>query len=130
MEITADLRQRLLAAQRNEITEYHVYKRISATLPDKGNRQVMNQIADDELSHYKVRKNYIGQEVPPKWFQVRLNTLISRVFGLTFGAKLMEMGEEKAQVNFAQMAEAIPEINQIHADEKRHEEELLDMLDE
>ncbi len=130
MEISTELRQRLLAAQRNEITEHHVYKRISATLPDAGNRQVMDQIAQDELSHYKVWKNYTGQEITPKWFHVWFYTIISRVFGFTFGAKLMEMGEEKAQVNYAQLAEAIPEITQIHADEKRHEGELLNMLDE
>jgi vacuolar iron transporter family protein len=42
----------------------------------------------------------------------------------------MELGEERAQLNYAEIAAAIPESVQIQADEHAHEEKLLDMLDE
>jgi VIT1/CCC1 family predicted Fe2+/Mn2+ transporter len=130
MELTASLRQRLLAAQRNEITEYNIYMRIAATLPDANNRQVMEQIAADELGHYKAWKQYTEQDVAPKWPIVWFYTFIARALGFTFGVKLMEQGEQGAQVNYAEIAKSIPEAAKIHADEHVHEEKLLDMLDE
>lgn len=130
MELTETLRQRLVAAQANEITEYNIYMRIAATLPDENNRKVMEQIAADELGHYKAWKKYTGQEVTPKWPVVWFYVLISRILGFTFGVKLMEQGEESAQVNYAEIGKTIPEATQIHADENDHEVKLLEMLDE
>ena len=51
MEINEELRLRLLAAQRNEISEYHIYTRIAASLPKGENRRILEQIAADELRH-------------------------------------------------------------------------------
>ncbi len=130
MELTADLQQQLLAAQRNEITEYHVYRNIAASLPDSSNRAVLQQIAADELGHYQKWKKHTRQEVSPRWLMVRFYTLISRLFGFTFGLKLMEQGEEGAQVNYNEIAQFIPDAIKIQADEHAHEEKLLNMLDE
>lgn len=130
MEITSDLRKRLTSAQRNEITEHHIYKRITATLADVGNREVLEQIAEDELRHYKEWEKYTGQDVNPSWLKVWFYSVISRILGFTFSVKLMEQGEESAQDNYAEIAQFIPEITQIHADETLHEEKLLSMLDE
>ncbi|HEX2979919.1 MAG TPA: VIT1/CCC1 transporter family protein [Anaerolineaceae bacterium] len=130
MEMTSHIRQRLLTAQRNEITEYHTYRRIATTLPNAGNRQVMEQIASDELGHYQQWKQFTGQEVSPKWLLVWFYTFISKLFGFTFGVKLMELGEESAQANYAEIAKIIPESEKIHQDEHVHEEKLLAMLDE
>jgi vacuolar iron transporter family protein len=52
------------------------------------------------------------------------------VFGFTFGFKLMELGEEKAQVNYEKIAEEIPEARGVIQDESDHEDKLLTMLDE
>jgi VIT1/CCC1 family predicted Fe2+/Mn2+ transporter len=52
------------------------------------------------------------------------------VFGFTFGFKLMELGEEKAQVNYAKIADELPEARDVIRDEDEHENKLLDMLDE
>jgi vacuolar iron transporter family protein len=130
MEITADLRKRLLNAQTNEITEYHIYRNIASSQPQSTNRQVLEQIADEEMGHYQEWKKYTGQDVEPRWTAVWFYTLISRLFGFTFGVKLMERGEQSAQQNYAQISRVIPNIESIHADEHAHEEKLLDMLDE
>jgi len=130
MELAAALRQRLLTAQANEITEYHIYRRIAATLPNEDNRQIMEQIAEGELGHYQEWKKYTGQDVGPHWGEIWFYTFISRLFGFTFGLKLMEQGEESAQVYYAEIAKVIPDAARIHADEEAHEDKLLDMLDE
>ena len=130
MHLSENIRQELLKAQRNEITEYHVYTRIAKTLPDEENRRIVEQIGEDEKRHYEIWKGYTGKEVRPNKFQIWLYTTISRVFGFTFGFKLMELGEEKAQVNYEKIAEEIPEARGVIQDESDHEDKLLTMLDE
>ena len=130
MELTDTLRRKLITAQKNEITEYHIYKRIAAFLPAGSNRDVVEKIASDELGHYQKWKHFTGQDVKPRWFNILFYTLVSRLFGFTFGVKLMERGEAGAQVNYAEIAKTIPEINAIRADEEAHEAALLEMLDE
>lgn len=130
MEITADLRKQFLAAQANEITEYHVYRRIAAGVKDAANRRVLEQIAEDELEHSAKWSQYTGREAHPRRVMVWLYTLVSRLLGFTFAVKLMERGEEAAQVNYAEISKVIPAIESIRADEDAHEEKLLAMLDE
>ncbi len=130
MEISPEMRQRLLRAQKNEITESNIYTRVAATLPQAENRKILEQIAADELRHYHEWKKYTGQDVAPNWFVVWFYVLVARLFGFTFGVKLMEQGEESAQVNYAEIARVIPGAIQIHKEEEEHEERLLDMLDE
>jgi len=130
MQLDATLRQRLLAAQQNEITEHNIYLRIAATMRDESNRKIIEKIAHDELGHYKAWKKYTAQDVTPKWLVVWFYVLIARIFGFTFGVKLMEQGEETAQVNYAEIAKSIPEAANIHNDEEEHEAALLNMLDE
>lgn len=130
MEISADLRKRLLTAQQNEISEYHIYNRIAAAQKPGHNRTILEDIARDELRHSQEWKKYTGEEVGPRWSRVRFFTLISKLFGFTFGVKLMERGEAGAQLNYAEIARQIPEAMAIHDDEERHEKELLEILDE
>jgi VIT1/CCC1 family predicted Fe2+/Mn2+ transporter len=130
MELNEELRQELLKAQRTEITEYYVYHNIAGILPDDENRRIVEEIGDDEKRHYEVWRGYTGEEVSPNKFQIWLYTAISKVFGFTFGFKLMELGEEKAQVNYAKIADELPEARDVIRDEDEHEDKLLEMLDE
>ncbi|MGZ3607692.1 MAG: VIT1/CCC1 transporter family protein [Syntrophales bacterium] len=56
--------------------------------------------------------------------------LISRVFGFTFGLKLMEKGKENAQDSYGHLRETIPEAEAIAKNESEHEISLLGLLDE
>ena len=130
MEITAELKKALLLAQKGEITEYHVYQNMAKRIKDDHNREVVEKIAEDEKKHYGIWKQYTDTEVKPNGFRVWLYTTISRLFGLTFGFKLMERGEERAQASYAEVFTSLPESTQVMADEKTHEMQLLNMLDE
>jgi VIT1/CCC1 family predicted Fe2+/Mn2+ transporter len=130
MELSADLRKRLLAMQGEEITGHHIYKRIAAGTSDSANRQVLEKIAADELSHYQTWKKYTGQDVQPNRFKIWFNTVLNKVLGFTFVTKLMEQGEELAQDFYTEITGAAPELEKILADEEEHEEKLLGMLDE
>jgi VIT1/CCC1 family predicted Fe2+/Mn2+ transporter len=130
MEISPDIRQELLQAQKTEITEHLVYLNIAKHIKDENNRKIVEKIGADEKRHYEIWKGYTGKEVRPNRFMVILYTIITRIFGLTFGLKLMERGEERAQVNYELIVEEIPEAREVIHDEDTHEDELLNMLDE
>ena len=130
MALSNEIRDELLKAQRTEITEYHVYKNIAKTLKDEENRKIVEQIGMDEKRHYDIWKGYTGEEVKPNRLQIWLYTTISKLFGFTFGFKLMELGEEKAQVNYQKIEDEIPEAHDVIKDENKHEDKLLELLDE
>ncbi|MBN2510222.1 MAG: VIT1/CCC1 transporter family protein [Spirochaetales bacterium] len=120
----------LLKFQRNEITEYHIYQKLAKTQKDPANRKVLLQIADDEKRHYEYFKTHTNQDTGPKKFSVFFYTWIARLFGLTFGIKLMEKGEEQAQANYEKLIASIPEAKNIMEDEDAHEKQLINMLNE
>ncbi|MFZ5820732.1 MAG: VIT1/CCC1 transporter family protein [Chloroflexota bacterium] len=116
--------------QRIEITEHHIYKNLAKSVKDANNRKILEQIADDELRHAEGWKKYTQQQIKPNRWDIFKYTLISKLFGFTFGIKLMERGEEKAQGNYAQLKGKIPEIETWVHDEEIHEQKLIGMLDE
>lgn len=128
--ISPETRQQLIKAQRNEITEYHIYKRLAKTSKDEANSKVLNRIAEDEKAHYKIWLGYTDKEVNPSQWEIFKYYWIARILGLTFGLKLMERGEEKAQVNYNSMAEEVPEATKVAEEEDQHEKELLELIKE
>jgi len=130
MQLSEDIRKKVLLFQQTEITEYHIYKRLAKRIKEGENSKILDQIAEDELRHYNGWKHYTNEEVQPRWFFVWFYYLVSLAFGFTFGVKLMEMGEEKAQVNYESVSKVIPEAKQYHDEDDKHEHQLLEMLDE
>lgn len=116
--------------QRIEITEHHIYKRLARSVKDPENSKILEQIADDELRHYEDWKKYTQLEIKPNMWEVWKYYLIGRIFGFTFGIKLMERGEEKAQENYAALKGKVPDIEKWIHEEEVHEQKLLEMLDE
>ncbi|MFW9904002.1 MAG: VIT1/CCC1 transporter family protein [Candidatus Thorarchaeota archaeon] len=120
----------ILNAQKNEITEHYIYKRLSKSIKDPHNRSILNQIAEDELKHYAFWKQYTQRDIKPsnlkKWFYY----IISRIFGLTFGIRLMELGEGQAQIFYLTITKTIPEAQSVIDDEEAHEKQLIGLIDE
>ena len=125
-----ETRKTVLKAQGNEITEYHIYRKLASCLKEEGNKKILKEIADDELRHYNFWKKYSGRDVKPNKLKIWWYYFISRVLGLTFGVKLMEKGEEEAQVVYERISGTIPEAKKIVEDEDMHEIELINMIDE
>ncbi len=130
MTISAEIREKLLTFQKNEITEYHIYTMLARTVRSPENRRILERIADDELRHYQEWREYTQQEVRPARLTVWRYYLISRIFGFTFGVKLMERGEEDAQDSYEQLRGTIREVAAIIREESEHESALLALLDE
>ncbi len=128
--INQKTREEVLGYQRNEITEYHIYRQLAQTLKSPENRGVLEKIADEELAHYHRWKAYTGQDVQPDRLKIWFYFLIGRILGFTFAVKLMERGEQVAQETYAHLGEWAAEAASIAAEEKTHETALLELLDE
>jgi VIT1/CCC1 family predicted Fe2+/Mn2+ transporter len=120
----------VLTSQKNEITEHIIYKKLAQSTKDAQNRSIIQRISDDELKHYNFWKQYTDKDTKPDKLKVWIYFLIAKILGITFGIKLMEKGEEKAQTTYEKISEVIPSAKEIVEDEDKHELELINMLDE
>jgi VIT1/CCC1 family predicted Fe2+/Mn2+ transporter len=124
------MKESLLMEQQDEITAHHIYKRVSKSTRDPHNSQILKQIADDELKHYKRLETLTQTNLKPQRIKVFLFYWMARFFGITFGIKLLENSESEAIDAYKKTSEILPEIREIMEDEERHENELIDMIDE
>ena len=120
----------ILEFQRNEITEHLIYKKLSHLVRNRHNRGIMEKISGDEFRHYNIWRKYSGEDAKPRTFNYWFYIVISMVFGVTFGIKLMEKGENNAQVSYAAVSDIAPEAGEIEKEENEHENALINMLDE
>ncbi|MFC2136509.1 VIT1/CCC1 transporter family protein [Bacteroidota bacterium] len=123
-------RKSILEAQKNELTEYHIYNNLAASTKDEHNKKILKHIAKDELRHHNFWKTHTNQKVQPNRFKIWMYKWIARILGLTFGLKLMENGEDLAQSNYDKIAKVIPEVKRIEKDENEHERNLINMINE
>lgn len=128
--IADELQTKLLRFQRNEITEHFIYRKLAQSVKDEQNKQVLLDIADEELKHYQIWKTYTNQDVKPSRLMLLKYYLIARILGITFGVKLMEKGEESAQVSYDAISHHVAEAREILRDENEHESKLIAMINE
>lgn len=124
------VRGKILAAQRNEITEYHVYHKLSGLVKKEHNARVLQSIGDCELAHYQFLREITGEDVAPNRPKVWVFCLVARFLGLTFGLKLMEKGESEASAAYGDMSGAVTGLDRISREEGEHEEQLIGIIDD
>jgi len=122
--------KRILAAQKAEITEHLIYKKLSEATRDLHNQEILRRIAKEELGHYNILKKYTKKDVFPDNFKIWSSFIISRVLGITFGIRLMKIGEGKEQLLYKEFLGSVPEATKIEEQEERHEKRLIDLIRE
>jgi vacuolar iron transporter family protein len=122
--------QTLLAFQKNEITEHFIYQKLAKKIKGDRNREVLERISNEEKGHYEFWKSYTNEDVKPGKWKIFYFYWIARTLGLTFGIKLMEKGEENAQVAYGAIVSKIPSAKQIMDDEEAHEHSLIGLIEE
>ncbi|MGC9337080.1 MAG: VIT1/CCC1 transporter family protein [Candidatus Cloacimonadia bacterium] len=130
IESDYNMKNKLLSFQKNELTEYMIYKRLARSIKDTNNKEVLESIADEELRHHDLWKKYTKEKVEPNRFKIFFYFILSKIFGLTFGLKLMEKREKGAQISYEEVSSIVPEARKIEEDEDKHENELLAMIEE
>lgn len=129
-QISEALRKRLLKFQKDEITAYILYGNIAKSTKNEADRKLIEKMAKDEKSHAVFMQKHTGEEVFPSRIKIFWYKILSVIMGYTFVLKLMENSEEFSAAEYAVMEAEIPEIKKVLDDENRHEEQLMEMLDE
>lgn len=124
------LKEKIIQIQRNEITEQVIYQRLAGALKDPEKSGILKRISQEEASHYEFFKGLSGEATGPDNFKISFYLFISRIFGLTFGLKLMEKGEDLAQDVYEKLKSISGQIEKIIQDEEEHENQLIDLIDE
>ena len=73
---------------------------------------------------------FTGTDMKPNPLKIFFYTFISIVFGITFGIKLMEKGEESAERLYRELGNEIEEFKRIALEEEKHEKELVEIIEE
>ncbi|MDD2994118.1 MAG: VIT1/CCC1 family protein [Pygmaiobacter sp.] len=130
--LTAEALALLRRAQVAELTEQQIYLQLASILEKKQpqNADVLRRLAEEEGRHAAIWQSYTGYAAKPHRPTILHYLFLARVLGFTFALKKMEHGELLAQTAYGRFANVLPEANEILADEKRHEAELLGLLDE
>ncbi|MBC7219641.1 MAG: VIT1/CCC1 transporter family protein [Hadesarchaea archaeon] len=129
-QLNDEIRTTIIAAQKEEINGHHIYRKLAAAASDPRTREILEQIAGDELRHYNFWKEHTKVEVKPRMMMVWFYLFISRIFGITFGLKLMENSEERAQEIYDKLSKFIPGAEEILRDEESHEDQLINSIRE
>ena len=120
----------ILKSQKNEISESILYKKLASIEKNPENKKILEWISKDEEAHYKFWKQYTNTEVAPNYLKIQYYYIISLTLWITFALKLMEYWEEDAQRVYSTLIWTIPDVEKIIQDEKKHEQNLIWLIDE
>ena len=129
-EIKLEMLENILFLQQEELNGQIIYEKLSAIIHDPHNSDVLKKISNEEKKHYAIWKKHTRRDVSPNHLKIYFYFWMAKMLGLTFGVKLMENGEEKTQKAYQELIEQFPDVKEMLLDEEKHEEELLEMLDE
>ena len=128
--ISKDLLKLVQKAQIDEEQGAILYSFMAKREKSEENKKLLEQMAKDEANHAAVWKNYTKKNLKPSKLSIIWFKFLTVVMGFTFVVKTMQKKESLAQAGYEKMKEELPEAASILDDERRHEKELYNMLDE
>lgn len=128
--ISPNLMATIKKAQVDEETGAILYAFMALREKDGHNQKILQQMAADEKTHAETWRHYTGEKLRPKKSKILWLKMLTVILGFTFVLKTLEKDEQFAEEAYLQMSEELPEARAILADERRHEDELAEMLDE
>ena len=117
------------AMQLGEITEHVIYGYMARRVPGE-NGKTLARIAAEEKKHAEIWSGFTGEMPKPNRLKIMLYRICGVIFGLTFVINMMETSEQKAQAEYAKIAEAAPVALEIFKQEEEHEQALIAMIDD
>jgi len=128
--LNPNLKEKILKAQQSEINDYLVYRKLSSILKNKKHSEILENISKEEIKHYEFLKSLTNQELKPNKLKTYIYIFIAKLFGLNFSLKFMEKAEDMAQDTYEKIREISSQIDEILKDEKKHESQLISLIDE
>ena len=124
------IQKMVLEAQRTEITEFYIYRKLADGCKDSNNAEVLRKISNQEKGHYNFWKSKTGVDVKPNKRRIRFTIFLTKLLGLSFVLKQMEKREGTGSKLYDTLSEYYPETKLFSEEEKVHEQQVLNMLDE
>ena len=115
--------------QINEKTDSEIYRILAARIGGENGR-ILREMASEEAAHCTVWGRYTGKACKPNTLKVYFYVVLGWIFGLTFVINLLEFGEDKAGIRYADLMDEVPEARVLMEEERKHEEALAAMVDE
>jgi len=123
-------KNKVIAFQKEEITNHHLYLQLANTIKDAHNAQVIRDMAATEMNHYLFWKKISQVEVQPNRVQIFFFMLMARLLGLTFSIKLIEKAESVGAKEYEEFDAVIPGAAKLGKEEEEHEAALAAMIQE
>ena len=128
--LSTEVLEIICKSQKNEATDALIYEFMAKKEKNPENRKIIEKMVLDEREHYYIWKTYTQKSIKANFFKVYWYRFLSIIMGYTFVLKLIQKGEDKAEVKYNKILNEVPQVKKIAEDEHRHEHELINMLDE
>ena len=129
-QISNELMKLVKKAQIDEEQGAILYAFMAKREKNEENKKLLEQMSKDEKIHADVWKSITKKNLKPNKFSILWFKILTVVMGFTFVVKTMQKKESMAQYGYEQMQNELPEAAKMLEDERRHEKELYNMLDE
>jgi len=129
-EISNKLMKLVKKAQIDEEQGAILYEFMAKKEKNEQNKKILIQMSKDEKKHAEVWKNFTKKDIKPNKLSILKFKFLTIVMGITFVIKTMQKKENLAQHQYEIMLKELPEAAKMLEDERRHEKELYNMIDE
>ena len=129
-QISNELMKLVKKAQIDEEFGSILYAFMAKREKNEENKKLLEKMSQDEKIHAEVWKSITKKDLKPNKFSILWFKILTVVMGFTFVVKTMQKKESLAQYGYEQMQNELPEAAKMLEDERRHEKELYNMLDE
>lgn len=129
-KISPELLKQIKKSQLDEETGAIIYTYMASREKNAENKTILQEMSADEKNHAEVWQSYSGVSLRPRHLKIIWLKILTRVLGVTFVVKTLQKGEQFSQQTYELLSEQIPEARKMLDDERRHENQLYNMLDE
>jgi len=129
-QLSPEIMKLVKKAQIDEEEGTLLYAFMAKREKNEDNKKILEQMSKDEKKHADLWKSITKKELKPKKLSILWFKILTVVMGYTFVVKTMQKKECLAQAGYEKMLEELPEAAKVLEDERRHEKELYNMLDE
>ena len=129
-QISNELMKLVKKAQIDEEQGAILYEFMAKKEKNEENKKILMQMSKDEKKHAQVWKNITKENLKPSTLSILKFKFLTIVMGITFVIKTMQKKENLAQHEYEKMMEELPEAAKMLQDERRHEKQLYNMIDE
>lgn len=125
-----DLIKRVLKAQRSSVIAEMGFRYMASQVPDEDNRTLLTHMADDEKAHIAYLQSITNRPIGKQSAALRRMKVESKLLGVTFTCRRLHNHKHFSKEVLASLAEVDPEAESLLAQAQRHEEQLIDLIDE